>query len=144
MTTPLLVEPSVAARPRADPWVALVADSLTDYAAGDLEQASISWHPEIAWTVRCAGPSSVHVGPHAVVEYHETLSARTNGTFRQHVVSLEASGGPVVAAHLRTTATLGERTLDIPSLLVIELSRGRIRTVTEMPGDLTAWEQFWG
>src|SRR4051794_21709584 len=143
MTIPLLVEPSVAARPRADPWVALVADSLAQYAAGHTDEAFSFWHADITWTVRSAGASTVCVGPPAVLGYHERLSRLTDGTFRQEVISLEASGGPIVAAHVRTTAALSDRTLDIPSLIVIELARGRIRTVTEIPGDPVAWERFW-
>ena len=51
--------------------------------------------------------------------------------------------GPIVEAHVRTTAMRGERALDIPTLLVFELSSLRIRRVTEIPGDLPTWDAFW-
>jgi hypothetical protein len=141
--TPFSIDHSIASRARTDPWVAIVAGSLADYAAGHTTQAFGSWASDITWTVRCGGTSTVSVGPDAVLAYHASLSARTAGTFRQELLALEGSGGPVVAAHARTTAHVADRTLDIPSLLVLELARGRIRRVTEIHGDPVAWEQFW-
>jgi hypothetical protein len=61
----------------------------------------------------------------------------------QEIVSIEASGGPIVEAHVRTTAIRGARRLDIPTLLVFELGCLRIRRVTEIPGDLASWNAFW-
>jgi ketosteroid isomerase-like protein len=142
--TPFSIDRSMASRARTDPWVAIVAASLADYAAGDTTQAIGAWAPDITWTVRCGGTSTVSVGPDAVLAYHTSLSARTAGSFRQELLALEGSGGPVVAAHVRTTAHVAGRDLDIPSLLVLELARGRIRRVTEIHGDPVAWEQFWG
>ena len=52
------------------------------------------------------------------------------------------SNGPIVEAHVRTTATRGDRNLDIPTLIVFELSAMRICQVTEIPGDVAAWEAF--
>jgi ketosteroid isomerase-like protein len=142
--TPFRIDHSVASRGRTDPWVAIVAASLEDYAAGQLTEAFASWAADITWTVRCGGTSTVSVGPEEVLAYHAALAARTGGTFRQELLALEGSGGPVVAAHVRTTARAADRVLDIPSLLVLELARGRIRRVTEIHGDPVAWERFWG
>jgi len=52
-------------------------------------------------------------------------------------------GGRLVSAHVRTTAQRKGRLLDIPSLLLFELSLVGVRRVTELPGDLDAWNAFW-
>jgi hypothetical protein len=83
------------------------------------------------------------VGPEEIFSYHSALERLSGGTFRQSLVSLEASGGPIVEAHVRTTATRPGRSLDIPTLLVFELAGGRLRRVTEIAGDLAAWDGFW-
>ena len=41
------------------------------------------------------------------------------------------------------TATRLDRRLDIPTLIDFELAEGRIRMVTELPGDRVAWDRFW-
>jgi ketosteroid isomerase-like protein len=140
---PLRIDPSLRPGVSKDPWVAMVAASLVDYAAGHTERAMSSWHDAITWEVRCAGTETAAIGPRAVLDYHADLLARTDGTFRQDLVSLEASGGPVVAAHVRTTASRGDRSLDMPSLLVFEVAHGRIRRVTEIHGDPVSWGAFW-
>ena len=127
-----------------DPWVAIVHQSIADYAAGQADRASHAWHDEIIWCVSGAGPLSAEwVGPEEIFSYHSALERLSGGTFRQSLVSLEASGGPIVEAHVRTTATRPGRSLDIPTLLVFELAGGRLRRVTEIAGDLAAWDGFW-
>ena len=58
-------------------------------------------------------------------------------------MTIEASRGPIVEAHVRTTARRGNRELDMPTLLVFELSCLRILRVTEIPGDIPEWDAFW-
>ena len=143
MPCPLQIDASPRARRSSDPWVAMVSASLVEYAAGRTDRAIASWDDGITWEVRAARTSTAAIGPRAVLDYHGDLLARTDGTFRQHLVSLEASGGPVVAAHVRTIASRGGRSLDMPSLLVFEVARGRIWRVTEIHGDPVAWHAFW-
>ncbi|HET9456953.1 MAG TPA: hypothetical protein VFO78_06405 [Candidatus Limnocylindrales bacterium] len=131
------------ARPR-DPWVQLVRDSIGLYRSGQADRASRTWSDEISWMVDARGPmAGVWEGADAVFDYHRRLGRESRGTFRQHLIALEASGGPVVQAHLRTTAVRKEQRLDQPTLIVFELSGGRLGRVVEIPGDPDAWERFW-
>ena len=141
---PLEIDPGFEGAHPHDPWVALVRESMAEYAAGRAEQASQGWHDDIVWCVSGAGPVSAEwVGCDEIFAYHAALERLSDGTFRQSLVSLEASGGPIVEAHVRTTATRQGRTLDIPTLLVFELAGGRLRRVTEIAGDQSAWDGFW-
>src|SRR4051794_7617570 len=45
--TPFRIDRSIASRPRTDAWVAIVAASLADYAAGQTTEAFASWDPAI-------------------------------------------------------------------------------------------------
>ena len=128
-----------AARPH-DPWVAIVHRSIADYRAGRFEAARQCWDERISWVVP---GREITVGPEAILERHRRLEEATDGTFRQALVSLDGSSGPIVEAHVRTAARRAGRTLDIPSLIVFELAAMRIRNVTEIPGDQAAWDSFW-
>jgi hypothetical protein len=114
---------------------------VADYRAGRCDAARQAWDERIIWRVD-GGVS--FIGPEGVFTYHLQVAALTDDTFRQKLVSLEASGGPIVEAHVRTTAQRQGRTLDIPTLIVFELAAMRIRHVTEIPGDQAAWDAFWG
>jgi hypothetical protein len=158
---PLIVGPTFGTSRSRDPWVGVVQVSMADYRAGHLDEVRRSWDDRIVWQVAGSAPwirpdlipgatgssgsgpfPGVH-GPDGVFAYHRALEELTGGTFRQALVSLEGSGGPIVEAHVRTTASRGSRTLDVPTLLVFELGALRIRQVTEIPGDQAAWDRFW-
>ncbi len=128
----------------ADPWAAIVRDALdrrTDGAAG---LSAAAWSEDVVWRVDGSGPvSGEHEGRAGIGRYHQMLLDRSDGTFRQRLLALQGSSGPIVTAHLRTFARRGDRVLDMPSLLVFELAQLRIRKVTELPGDQTAWDRFW-
>ena len=129
-----------------DPWCQVVHRSLVDAFDGDHASAGRAWDDGVSWHVSGPDPTAgvlPAVGGRAVRGYHAKLEARTAGTFRQELILLEAGRGPIVEAHARTTARRGERLLDIPTLLVFELASLRIRRVTEIPGDVAAWETFW-
>ena len=140
---PLVTGPAFDAVKPRDPWAMVVHRSIGDYRDGAIDEARRTWDDGIVWRVVGAGPTPDAVGPDAVVDHHARLLERTSGTFRQTLVSLECSNGPIVEAHVRTTATRGDRNLDIPTLIVFELSAMRICQVTEIPGDVAAWEAFW-
>ena len=140
----LEVDRAFEAAPTADAAAAVVRRCLADYRSGRTEAALRSWHDDIAWHVMGQGPAGgTWTGADGVFEYHGLVERLSEGTFRQRLVALEGSRGPIVDAYLRTTARRGERRLDIPTLAVFELAAGRIRRVTEVPGDLAAWEAFW-
>jgi hypothetical protein len=126
-----------------DPWASVVRRSIDEYGAGHLDELVRSWDEALTWRVAGDWPREPLVGLRSVVAYHQGLEALTDGAFRQEVLSIAASGGPVVEAHLRTTAERGDRRLDMPSLLVMELVALRVRQVTEIPGDPEAWARFW-
>src|SRR5919197_1804479 len=127
-----------------DPWLALVKDCLTDYRLGRADRASRAWAEDIVWRVIGGGPWPGELrGAQSIFDYHRDLERRTSGAFRQHVVALQSSGGPVVEAHLRTTAARAGRRIEIPTLVVFEIADGRITQVTEIPGDQASWETFW-
>jgi ketosteroid isomerase-like protein len=144
---PLDVAPGWAhPRPR-DPWADVVQRSIDAYRSGRIDELRQTWDESITWRVTGGrgGPvlADHATGPDGVFEFHRQLVARTNGTFRQRLISLEGSQGPIVEAHVRTTASRRGRSLDQPCLLVFELSAGRIHSVKEIPGDCSAWDRFW-
>jgi ketosteroid isomerase-like protein len=122
----------------------VVRQSLMHYRSGRADAASRAWDDDIAWTIRGTATFPAEWNGHeAVFAYHARLAELSDGTFRQQLVALEGSRASTVAAYLRTTARRAGRSLDIPTLAVFELAAGRIRRVTELPGDLAAWESFW-
>jgi ketosteroid isomerase-like protein len=128
----------------ADPWVALVKECLTDYRLGRADRASLSWAEDLVWRVIGGGPMGTDLhGAHAVFEYHRRLQQLSSGTYRQQLIALQASGGPIVEAHVRTVAARAGRRIEIPTLIVFELAGGRIKRVTEIPGDQQVWDGFW-
>jgi ketosteroid isomerase-like protein len=127
----------------ADAWARLVRESIELYRTGRADAARQTWTDDIVWRVLGeAAPSGDHHGAEAIFAYHRRVARLTDGTYRQQLVALEG-GGPVVTAYVRTHAQRGSRTLDIPSLVVFEVSRMRIQRVAELPGDQEAWNRFW-
>jgi hypothetical protein len=126
------------------PWAALARDIIRDYGAGRADRASSLWSDTIAWTVDAKGPyGGTVVGAEAVFDYHSRLGQASGGTFQQRLLALESGGGPIVEAHLRTTASRGLDRVDLPTLIVFEFAGGLLARVTEIPGDRAAWERFW-
>jgi ketosteroid isomerase-like protein len=127
-----------------DPWVALVKECLSAYRVGHADRAREAWADDIVWRVIGGGPWPGELrGAQSIFDYHRDLERRTAGAFRQHVVALQSSGGPVVEAHLRTTAARSGRRIEIPTLVVFEIADGQITQVTEIPGDQASWDTFW-
>jgi hypothetical protein len=135
----------------SDPWARVVHLAIVDTLAGRHADASAAWEEDAAWLVAGVDPTTEGTGqrPDAGIErgrirsFHQGLNGLSGGTFRQELVSIEGGRGPLVEAHVRTTAERDDRRLDIPSLIVFELPALRIRRVTEFPGDLPAWDAFW-
>ncbi len=143
-TWPLEVDEGFAGRPSIDPWVTIVRDSIDDYRSGRPDRARQRWLDDIRWRVQAdGGLQGEWTGPEQVFNLHRLLRRETDNTFHQRLIALEGSRGPFVDAHLRTRARRAGRLLDIATLVVFELSSGRIRSVTELPGDREAWRQFW-
>lgn len=140
---PLDVEPGFERMPYRDPWASLVRDSMVAYREGRTDVAGWSWTPDIAWRIKVNGYGEELRGAEAIFAYHRRLAVQTGDTFRQRVIALQAGQGPIVDAFLRTTGRRGSRALDMPTLVVFELSGSRIQSVTEMPGDPAAWKDFW-
>jgi ketosteroid isomerase-like protein len=141
---PLDLEPGFGDGHVGDPWLATVRDSILEYRDGRADRASRFWDDGIVWRLVGKGPlAGERVGPEQIFRYHRQLAVSTGGAYRQHLVALESSDGPIVEAFLRTTATRQGRHLDIPTLMVFELAGGVIRRVTEIPGDGEAWRSFW-
>lgn len=141
---PIDVGDALDGRFGANPWVALARDIIRDYRTGRAERASRLWSDAIVWTVDAGGPfGGTRVGAEAVFDYHRRLELESRGTFRQRLLALESSGGPIVHAHLRTTATRGPDRLELPTLIVFEFAGGALAKVTEIPGDRSAWSTFW-
>jgi hypothetical protein len=127
-----------------DAWVGMVRESLEHYSAGKITAASRLWLTGIVWHLtgdsRFAGD---HVGRNGIVQYHRGLHEASDGTFQQSLVALDGTG-PLVEAHLRSVAGRGRKRIDMTTLLVFELSAAGIRRVTELPGDQSRWDAFWG
>jgi hypothetical protein len=140
---PLDVEPGFERMAYRDPWVSLVRDSMVAYREGRTDVAEWGWTSGIVWRIKGNGHDEELRGADAIFAYHRRLARLTGDTFRQRVIALQAEQGPIVEAFLRSTGRRGQRELNIPTLVVFELSGGRIQTVTEMPGDPAAWHDFW-
>jgi hypothetical protein len=127
----------------ADPWSRLVREAMELYRRGRVEDARRLLADDVVWRIWGTAPDDELNGPDAIFSYHAHLGRMTHGTFRQQLLAVEGSRGPVVTAYLRTQATRGERVLDVPSLVTFEVSRMQIRRVIEVPGDVAAWHAFW-
>ncbi|HET9614990.1 MAG TPA: hypothetical protein VFP22_09270 [Candidatus Limnocylindrales bacterium] len=141
--SPFVLPPSLATLRARDPWVSVVVRAIADYGAGQLDDLARSWDEGVVWHVVGGWPGADADGLGAVDAYHRAARQECRGTFRQDVVSLDASGGPIVTAHVQTHARRLGRRLDGPSLLTFELVAMRIRRVTEIPGDRAEWDAFW-
>lgn len=128
-----------------DPWAQVVQQSLIDEHDGAHEDAGRAWDLRAIWELTGRDPTGLGpaVGAEGIASFHRELGRRTDWTIGQEIATIEASRGPIVQAHVRTTARRGDRTLDMPTLLVFELSCLRIQRVTEIPGDLPDWDAFW-
>jgi ketosteroid isomerase-like protein len=127
-----------------DPWARLVREAIELYRTGRADAARQMWTDDVAWRVLGDGPASgEYRGSDAIFGYHRRLARLSDGTFRQQLIAMEGSGGPVVTAYVRTRAQRGTRSLEIPSLVVFEVFRMRIQRVAELPGDQEAWNRFW-
>jgi hypothetical protein len=140
---PLDVDPDFARMAFQDPWASVVRDSMVAYREGRTDVAGWSWTPDIVWRIKTNGFAEELRGAEEIFDYHRRLALETGDTFRQRVVALQAGQGPIVEAFLRSTGRRGSREVDIPTLVVFELSGSRIHAVTEMPGDPAAWNDFW-
>ena len=143
LAAPFALSPELEHVRGRDPWVAIVARSIEEYAAGRLDELVRTWDESLIWRVVASWPSRDRAGAMEVFAWHRAAHEATGGTFRQDVLALDASGGPIVTAHVRTTATRGTRRLDTSSMLTFELVAMRIRRVTEIPGDPAEWDRFW-
>jgi uncharacterized protein len=127
-----------------DPWARLVREAIELYRTGRADAARQMWTDDIVWrVVGDQAPSGEHRGAEAIFAHHRRLVRLTDGTFRQQLIAVEGSGGPVVTAYVRTRAQRGTTSLDIPSLVSFEVSRMHIQRVVELPGDQEAWNRFW-
>jgi hypothetical protein len=126
-----------------DPALPLVRSGLEAYWRGERSLAAAHWDPRIVWSVRGESPvAGDHQGVGAVFAYRARLGRLSGQTWAQRLIALDG-GGILVSAHVRTSALRKGRMLDIPTLLLFELSMLGVRRVTELPGDQEAWDRFW-
>lgn len=126
-----------------DPALPLVRAGLEAYWRGERAAAAARWDPEITWLVRGQAPvSGEHAGAGEIFAYRARLGRLSGQTWVQRLIALDG-GGFLISAHVRTTAQRKGRFLDIPTLLLFELSMLGVRRVTELPGDQEAWDAFW-
>jgi ketosteroid isomerase-like protein len=127
-----------------DPWVRLVREMIELYRTGQADLAGQMWSDDVVWRVGDDRSRWAElVGCEAIFSYHKHLARLADGDFRQRLLAVEGSGGPVVTAYLWTRARRGDIELEMPTLVVFELSRMHVKRVTELPGDPAAWRQFW-
>ena len=143
LAPPFVLAPELEGVHPRDPWVSVVARSIDEYCAGRVEELVGTWDESLIWRVVASWPSQDRAGATEVFAWHRAAHDATGGTFRQEILALDGSGGPIVVAHVRTTATRGGRRLETPSMLTFELVAMRIRRVTEIPGDAAGWDRFW-
>lgn len=141
----LAVSPALLQVRCVDPWAQVIQRSIADEHEGNHDDAARAWDEAVVWQVTGDDPTGRGEarGVHGVLAWHRDLGRLTEWSYGQELVSLEGSRGPIVQAHVRTTASLDDRTLDIPTLIVFEMSCLRVRRVTEIPGDIAAWNEFW-
>jgi hypothetical protein len=140
---PLDVDDDFATTYLRDPWESVVRDSIVAYREGRADVARWGWTDDIVWRVSANGFSEEFHGAERIFAYHQRLVRASGGTFRQRLVALQGSEGPIVEAFLHSTAKRGQRQLNLSGMVVFELAGGRIRAVTELPGEPRAWGQFW-
>jgi hypothetical protein len=140
---PLDVEDGFASRFLRDPWQSMVRDSIVAYREGRADVASWSWTGDIVWRISSNGSSEEHHGANRIFGFHQRLVRASGGTFRQRLVDLQGSQGPMVHATVHSSATRGPRQLDMPGMIVFEIGGSRIHSITELPGDPEAWTRFW-
>jgi ketosteroid isomerase-like protein len=141
---PLEIDDPIGPAWASDPSVALVSAVIADYRAGRADRAAANWHDDVVWRVLGTGPlAGEWTGAEQVFAYHRLAAQLSEGDYRQRLVALEGSRGSIVNAYLRTTARRGDRRLDMPTLVVFEIAGGRVKRVTELPGDREAWAAFW-
>lgn len=140
---PLDIDQDFARMALGDPWASFVRDSMVAYREGRTDVAGWGWTPDIVWRIKTNGSAAELRGAQEIFDYHRRVGLLTGHTFRQRVVALQGGQGPIVEAFLRSTGRRGSRELDVPTLVVFELSGNRIHAVTEMPGDPAAWRDFW-
>ncbi|MFL5680876.1 MAG: hypothetical protein ACJ77B_09780 [Chloroflexota bacterium] len=127
-----------------DPWVRLVREMIELYRTGQADLAGQMWSADVVWRVGDDRSRWAElVGCEEIFSYHTHLARLADGDFRQRLLAVEGSGGPVVTAYLWTRAKRGEIELEMPTLVVFELSRMHVKRVTELPGDPAAWRRFW-
>lgn len=143
---PLVIPDHILGVRCPDPWSQVVHRSLLAEHDGEHEEAGRAWDERVVWQLSGPDPTAAepaHAGAAGIVAYHRELGRLTDYTFRQELSTIESGRGPIVEAHLRTTAQRNGRRLESPTLLIFELSSLRVRRVTEIPGDLVAWTAFW-
>ena len=126
-----------------DPWHSMVRDSIVAYREGRADVASWSWAGNIVWRISSNGSSEEHHGANRIFGYHQRLVGASGGTFRQRLVALNGSQGPIVHATVQSSATRGPRRLELSGMIVFEISGSHITSITELPGDAEAWTRFW-
>jgi ketosteroid isomerase-like protein len=126
----------------ADPWARLVREAIELYRIGQSDNARRLWSDDVVWRI-WGSPATELRGADAIFDYHARIDRLTAGTFRQQLLAVEGSGGPVVTAYLHTRAERGAAVLDLPSLVTFEVARMRICRIVEVPGDPAAWDAFW-
>ena len=139
-----LREPGPDLRTRhRDPALTLVRTALEAYWRGERSVAAARWEPAVVWSIAGDGPASgAFTGASAIFANRARLGRLSGQTWVQRLIALDG-GGRLVSAHVRTTAQRKGRLLDIPTLILVELSMVGVRRVTELPGDLEAWNAFW-
>ena len=140
---PLDVAEGFASTYLRDPWQSMVRDSIVAYREGRADVASWSWTGDIVWRVSSNGSSEEHHGANRIFGYHQRLVRASGGTFRQRLVDLQGSQGPMVHATVHSSATRGPRQLEMSGMIVFEIAGSRIHAITELPGDPEAWTRFW-
>jgi ketosteroid isomerase-like protein len=98
---------------------------------------------DAVWRVPGAGVmAGTFAGREEIFRFLGRLPKETAGTYRSELIDVLASDDRAAALY-RATGTRDGRTLDIDQLLLFRIEGGLVREVLALPGDPSAFDEFW-
>lgn len=113
------------------------------FAEGDMDAVSGLMADDIVWHVpgdhRMSGD---YQGKQEVLGFFGRLMQETGGTFRNDVHDLLANDEHGVAL-VQSSASMGGKTVEDRGVHVFHMRDGKMTEFWNMPGDQSAWDDFW-
>jgi hypothetical protein len=114
------------------------------FSAGDMEALGKMMKPDMVHSV--PGNNSLsgeHKGQDAAFAMYGRLFELTDGTFEADLQDVTAKGDDRVVAKHRSTATRGDKKLDVTTTLDFTVEGDKIARIDESTSDQAAEDAFW-